>query len=107
MIANRVSTIAERKRNINFIVSFVNITLSFQNKNRPVPLFQPDRSLFMLRISKGKIPGDILFFIVGRIIAAVIVGIGVLIGRSITLICGLLLRLLIRLSIVHRRLLCK
>ncbi|WP_288267573.1 hypothetical protein [uncultured Methanobrevibacter sp.] len=39
MIANRVSTIAERKRNINFIVSFVNITLSFQNKNRPVPLF--------------------------------------------------------------------
>ena len=60
----------------------------------------------MLRISKGKIPGDILFFIVGRIIAAVIVGIGVLIGRSIPLICGWLLRLLIRLSIVHRRLLC-
>ena len=60
----------------------------------------------MLRISKGKVPGDILFFIVGGIIAAVIVGIGVLIGRNITLICELLLWLLIRLTIVHRRLLC-
>ena len=60
----------------------------------------------MLRISKGKVLGDILFFIAGRIIAAVVVGIGVLTGRSITLICGWLLGLLIRLSIVHRRLLC-